>query len=119
MRLYLMPNKPTNKTRPWVSERIPFARRVDNSKFYNARKWRKISKLKRTLNPICECDECTELGRVLSSDVADHTRGLQFLLDHNLDPYDLNELKSMNHKCHNQKSGRDSHKNRGDGSNHQ
>lgn len=113
-----MPSKPDNIKRPWVQERVAFGRRKDNSKFYNSRKWRKVSKLKRELNPLCECDECVRLGRVRQADVADHTRGLQFLLDNGLDPYDLKELKSMNHSCHNKKSGRDSHSNRGDGLNH-
>lgn len=110
-----MPSKPKNIKRPWVVERVAFGRRNDNSKFYNARKWRKISKLKREQDPLCECDECKSLNRVRAADVADHTRGLQFLLDNGLDPYDLKELKSMSHQCHNKKSGRDSHKNRGDG----
>lgn len=114
-----MANKPERKKRHWVAERVAFGRRNDNSKFYNSRKWRKISKLKRELNPLCECEECVRLERVRSADVADHTRGLQFLLDNGLDPYDLKELKSMNHQCHNKKSGRDSHRRHGDGSNHQ
>lgn len=113
-----MANKPERKKRPWVAERVAFGRRNDNSKFYNSRKWRKISKLKRELNPLCECEECVRLERVRSADVADHTRGLQFLLDNGLDPYDLKELKSMNHACHNKKSGRDSHRKHGDGVNH-
>jgi hypothetical protein len=59
------------------------------------------------------------LNRVRPAQVADHKRGLQFLLDNGLDPYDLKELQSMSHECHNKKSGRDSHKKKGDGLNHQ
>jgi hypothetical protein len=44
--------------------------------------------------------------------VADHIRGLQFLLDAGLDPYSFNELQTMNNSCHNKKSGRDAHKNK-------
>ena len=113
-----MPKKPETKKPHWVAERVAFGRRVDNSKFYNSRKWRKISKLKREQDPLCQCDECVQLQRVRAADVADHTRGLQFLLDNGFDPYDLKELKSMSHTCHNKKSGRDSHRKHGDGSNH-
>lgn len=116
--LFNMPNRPNKIKRHWVADRVAFGRRKDNSKFYNSRKWRKVSKLKRELNPLCECDECEALGRVRTADVADHTRGLQYLLDNGLDPYDLKELKSMNHQCHNKKSGRDAHSNKGDGLNH-
>ena len=108
-----MPNKPQNIKRPWTTERVAFGRRNDNSKFYNSRKWRKVSKDYREANPLCECTECNRLGRVRSADVTDHKRGLQFLLDNGLDPYDLNELQSMSHSCHNKKSGRDAHKKRG------
>ena len=46
--------------------------------------------------------------------VCDHKRGLQFLLDNNIDPYNWDELQSGCHSCHNKKSGRDSRKtNRG------
>lgn len=96
--------------RQWVPERIAFGRRNDNSKFYNSRKWRKVSKEKRIKNPICECDECKKLNRVLPAEVVDHVKGLKYLLDNGLDPYDEKELQSMNHACHNKKSGRDSHK---------
>lgn len=105
-----MAKKPELKKRPWIEDRKPFARRRDNSKFYNSRKWRKISKLKRELNPFCECDECKSIGRIRPAEVADHIRGLQFLLDRGLDPYDLRELQSMSRECHNKKSGRDAHR---------
>ena len=108
-----MAKTPEKKNRQWIVERVPFARRNDNSRFYNARAWRKVSKSYRLQYPICECDECKELNRVLPAEVVDHTRGLQFLLDNGLDPYNFNELKSMNHLCHNKKSGRDAHKTRG------
>lgn len=114
-RHFSMPSKPKKIKRPWVKERVAFGRRKDNSAFYNSRAWRKVSKLKREQDPLCECEECKALGRVRIGHVADHIRGLQFLLDNNLDPYDLNELQTMNNQCHNKKSGRDAHKKLGDG----
>lgn len=105
-----MAKSPNKIKRHWVVERVSFARRNDNSKFYNARRWRKVSKQYRLINPICECNECKKLNRVLPAEVVDHKRGLQYLLDNGIDPYEYKELQSMNHLCHNKKSGRDAHK---------
>ncbi|MCG7502412.1 hypothetical protein MHM83_11060 [Tenacibaculum sp. Mcav3-52] len=108
-----MPKAPTPKRKPWQEERVSHGRRLhDNSKFYNGRPWRKVSKAYRSENPLCECKECKELERVLPAQVVDHVKGLQYLLDNNLDPYDWKELQSMNKKCHDKKSGRDAHKNK-------
>ena len=111
--LFNMPNLPTAKKKPWQEERVVQGRRLhDNSKFYNARKWRKVSKAYKSANPLCECNECKVSGLVKEGHVADHIRGLQFLLDAGLDPYSSNELQTMNNSCHNKKSGRDAHKNK-------
>ena len=106
-----MPNVPTPKKKPWQTERVVQGRRLhDNSKFYNARKWRKVSKAYKLENPICECEDCKANELVKEGHVADHIRGLQYLLDNNLDPYSFDELQTMNNSCHNKKSGRDAHK---------
>lgn len=106
-----MPVKPIVKKKFWQELRVVQGRRLhDNSKFYNARRWRKVSKAYKAAHPLCECSDCVVNELVKSSDVADHIRGLQFLLDNGLDPYDWKELQSMNSSCHNKKSGRDAHK---------
>jgi 5-methylcytosine-specific restriction protein A len=108
-----MPIKPTPKKKPWQEERVVQGRRLhDNSKFYNARRWRKVSKAYKAANPLCECEECKVKGLVKEGNETDHIRGLQFLLDKGLDPYDWKELQTMNSSCHNKKSGRDAHKNK-------
>jgi 5-methylcytosine-specific restriction protein A len=108
-----MPFKPTPKRKPWQEERVVHGRRLhDNSKFYNSRKWRNTSKAYRVEHPLCECDHCKKNEFVKPSEVVDHVRGLQFLIDNNLNPYDWNELKAMSRKCHDKKSGRDAHKNK-------
>ena len=106
-----MPYKPDNKQRHWVPERKAFGRRKDNSKFYNARKWRKVSVSYREAHP--QCEECLRNNRVGPAQVCDHIKGLDYLLDNNLNPYDEKELQSMCHACHNKKSGRESHGKRG------
>ena len=106
-----MPNFPKVKKKPWQTERVVQGRRLhDNSKFYNARAWRKVSKAYKVLNPLCECEDCKLNKLVKPAHVTDHKRGLQFLLDNKLNPYDYRELQAMNSSCHNKKSGRDAHK---------
>lgn len=104
-----MPSKPTNINRPWIKARKPFDREFDFSKFYNDRKWRKVSTAYREANPLCECDGCKAINRVRPAQVCDHKRGLKFLIDNGFDPYDWNELQSMSNECHNKKSGSESH----------
>lgn len=106
-----MPIAPKPKRKPWHQERVAHGRRKhNNSKFYNARSWRKTSKAYRVANPLCECKECDLLMVSKPAQVVDHVRGLQFLLDNNIDPYDWKELQSMSKKCHDKKSGRDAHR---------
>lgn len=105
-----MANAPKKQTRPWVKETKAFERPVDFTWFYNDRKWRKVSKAYRDANPVCECDECKASATVKPAQVCDHIKGLKFLLDNNMDPYDTNELQSMSHECHNKKSGKESHR---------
>lgn len=102
-----MPNRPKKIRRPWRPERIPFGRRKDNSAFYNDRKWRKVSRAYREANPFCA--ECERNGKVSAADVADHKKGLQYLLDNDMDPYDWEELEGLCHPCHNSKSGKQAH----------
>lgn len=108
-----MPKRPVNIKRPWVQERKPFGRDRDFSKFYNARKWRNTAKAHKLKHPFCV--DCEKEGIVAAVKVTDHVRGLGFLMDNGLDPYDYNELQSLCEKHHNIKSGKESHRNRGMG----
>lgn len=96
------PNKPK---RSWIKERVAFERPVDLSWFYNQWKWKKTSKAYREANPVCECNRCLIDGVVRPAQVCDHIKGLKYLLDNNIDPFDWNELQSMSKECHNKKSG--------------
>lgn len=107
-----MGKEPKKVNRPWMQERKAFERPVDLSWFYNQRRWRNVSKLYRQSHPLCECKECKQLQRTLPAEVVDHVRGLKFLLDNNIDPYDEKELQSMSKKCHNKKSGSESGRNK-------
>lgn len=105
-----MANKPKKVVRSWVKPRVAFERKVSYQDFYNARRWRNTSKAYREAHPICECEDCKRDDIVKKADVCDHVKGLGYLLDNSLDPYDWNELQSMNHECHNKKSGSESHR---------
>jgi hypothetical protein len=104
-----MPNSPKKIKRAYKPEKKSFSRPVDLSWFYNQWKWRKTSKAFLKSNPICKCVDCVRDGVLKEANVSDHIRGLKYLLDNNINPYDWNELQPMNDKCHNKKSGRESH----------
>jgi hypothetical protein len=105
-----MANKPKKVVRSWVKSRVAFDRKVSYQDFYNARKWRNTSKAYREANPICECEDCKRDEIVKKAEVCDHIKGLGYLMDNGIDPYDWNELQSMSHECHNKKSGSESHR---------
>ena len=111
-----MANRPKKIKRSWKPKREAFARPIDFTWFYNQSRWRKVAKLRKEKNPLCRI--CKENGLISPNEVTDHIRGLKFLLDNGFDPYDDNELDDLCHKCHNKKSGRESHAKRGMGSNH-
>lgn len=102
-----MPSKPNKISRSWAPEREAFERPIDYSWFYNQWKWKKLSKAYRLANPLCECDSCRESEVVKPAEVCDHIKGLKYLLDNNLDPYNVNELQSMSKECHNKKSAQE------------
>lgn len=108
-----MANKPQKIDRVYKPDRVAFERAVDHSGFYNSWTWRKISIAYRKAHPICECKDCKANEIVMPAQVCDHVKGLQFLLEHGISPYDYDELQSMSSECHNKKSGSESHRFRG------
>lgn len=105
-----MPSKPKQIARPWIPEKKAFERPVDLSWFYNQWKWKKTSKAYREAHPLCECQDCVNNGIVTPAEVCDHIKGLKYLLDNNIDPFDWSELQSMSKKCHDKKSGKEKNK---------
>lgn len=105
-----MANKPIKINRSWVKPREAFSREVSYQSFYNARRWRAVSKAYREAHPVCECGDCERDKIVKPAEVCDHIKGLGYLIKNGLDPYDWDELQSMSHECHNKKSGSESWK---------
>jgi len=102
-----MPNKAKPLKRHWIKERKPFQRKNDNSWFYNSKKWRMVSHLFRSNYPFCK--ECDKKGITKPTEVADHIHGLNYCLRNDIDPYLFSQLQPLCHKCHNKKSGKESH----------
>jgi len=67
--------------------------------FYNSRAWRKLSLAYRKEHPLCE--RCYRKGKIIPADVVDHIIPIR----QGHDPFDVNNLQSLCHKCHNSKSG--------------
>ena len=72
---------------------------VEFTKFYQSPQWRKLSKQKRTHQPLCE--HCLAAGRIRIADVVDHIIELK-------DDWSLrlewSNLQSLCHECHNTKT---------------
>lgn len=104
-----MANSPETKRKPWQEERVQHQRTKDMRWFYNSRKWRKFSKEYKAMNPLCV--ECELKGIVKAASVTDHIKTFE------IEPkgFDLDNLQSkymqpLCKKCHDSKSGKESHK---------
>jgi 5-methylcytosine-specific restriction enzyme A len=67
-------------------------------------RWRKESKQFLFEHPLCECDECKRMHRLLPSEVVDH------IIPHRGDPilfWDKNNWRAMSKRCHDQKTARE------------
>ena len=85
----------------WVPERKPFNTSVDNQKFYNSARWRKVALAFREKNPTCV--HCEEKGIVKESEVTDHIKPIT----NGGAEYDEANLQALCHSCHNSKSGKE------------
>ena len=71
---------------------------------YNTTRWRKASKMFLNEHPLCECNECKSLGRLVSSQVTDHKiphRGNLELF------WDESNWTAMSKKCHDRKTAKE------------
>lgn len=98
-----MPNKPKPIRPSWVPERKAFARRKDNSSFYNSWKWRKTAKAFRESNPCCV--KCEAEGIVSATEYVDHIERIEG----GGEKYDHSNLQGLCKFHHNSKSGKEAH----------
>ena len=84
-----------------MHERKPGA---SNQKFYNSADWRRTAAQHKASNPLCAI--CEENGQVTPADVTDHI----IPINEGGARFDWQNLQSLCHPHHNQKSGREAHK---------
>lgn len=106
--LFNMPNSPKKRNRPWVVKRPKQHRSIDMTWFYNDSRWRKFSKAFKQRHPLCI--DCDKKGIVTQTEVTDHK--IRYV--EGGPGFDLNNLKDKDFeprcaKCHNSRSGRQSH----------
>ena len=98
-----MPNLPKSKRRPWMPDKPNHMREVDNSSFYNSRRWRAISKYFRKKNPLCI--QCERDGNgPTAAQCVDHIKQISM----GGDMISTSNLQSLCNSCHAKKSGRES-----------
>jgi 5-methylcytosine-specific restriction protein A len=94
-----MPSKPTRKQRPWLQGSHKSSKaRVERNKIYGTAQWRKLRLIHIRQQPLCV--ECNAPGQVV-----DHITPIRM----GGEPFDMANLQTMCHKCHNIKSGKEAH----------
>ena len=94
-----MPNVPKRKQRPWLQGQNKSSKaRIERNKFYQSTAWRRLRGMFIKRNPLCV--ECESIGQVVDHIVPIKSGGDSLAWDN---------LQTMCHRCHNVKSGRESH----------
>lgn len=103
-----MPTLNKSTRPPWVPERKAHeGRRSPNQAIYNSPRWRGLSKLHKKANPLCV--ECEAKGIVAAVYVTDHI----VPINKGGAPYEWSNLQSLCRRCHDSKSGREAHDDKG------
>ncbi|USD32048.1 MULTISPECIES: HNH endonuclease [Vibrio] len=92
-------NPRCNKHRKDNKDNYQRLRSYRNKSFYDSQEWRKLSKLKRTITPLCEV--CLYENITTPAEVADHIREIEDRPDLK---YCINNLMSLCRTCHNIKT---------------
>jgi len=118
-KLYIKKRKPWELPKRDYNKEQGQGRKITPTWFYNSKAWKRIREVKLKLNPFCECEDCKRRNRILQANTVDHIIPIN-----PIDPYDtqngkygepllLSNLQSMTARCHNKKSGREAHRDRG------
>jgi len=90
--------------RPWITERPAQEGRFHpNAKFYQSTAWRKLRAVKIERFPLCE--ECQRRGITTPAQMVDHI----VPINKGGAPFDIDNIQSPCHQCHNRKSGAEAH----------
>lgn len=95
-----MPNIPKGTKRPWLARKPKqnTEARKERNKFYKTKRWRDLRLMFIRQQPLCV--ECGVEGKVV-----DHIKPIRL----GGAPLDWDNLQTMCHRCHNAKSGRETH----------
>jgi len=80
--------KPVDKNKSWGGD----------TKVYSRKKWRQLRAFWIKGSPLCV--ECEQEGRTVAADVVDHVKPVK----QGGGMYDMNNLQSLCHSCHNRKT---------------
>ena len=97
-----MPKLPTGKSRPWIPKKPTHMREVDNTSFYNSKRWRSLRNYFIQKSPLCE--HCKRDGVITGAQMVDHIKPITM----GGSPVDQKNLQSLCTSCHNSKSGKES-----------
>lgn len=78
------------------SQRYDTNRGTTTERGYGA-DWVKVRSIKLSQNPLCECNRCKEMGRILVADTVHHVEPVETHPELRLD---IQNLESMSHRCH-------------------
>lgn len=81
----------------WVKKTPNTKRDQHTDSFYLSRRWRRLSKLKRKFDPLCECDRCKEKNRRITAEEVHHIKGIKDRPDLK---YEWSNLMSISKRCH-------------------
>ena len=98
-----MPILPKSRKRPWIPEKPEHLREVDNSSFYNSKRWRSLRNYFIQKNPLCNI--CKRKGITEGAQMVDHIKPIsKFGMGV---ATDIKNLQSLCNKCHAKKSGQE------------
>ena len=96
-----MPSLPKSKERPWIPKRKQHERQIDNSKFYQSKRWRATRNFYIQANPLCE--ECKRSNKIKGGQCVDHIKPIS----QGGHITDYSNLQTLCNKCHAKKSGKE------------
>ena len=96
-----MPILPKSRKRPWIPDKPEHLREVDNSSFYNSKRWRSLRNYFIQKNPLCNI--CKRKGITKGAEMVDHIKPIT----KGGSPVDQLNLQSLCNKCHAKKSGQE------------
>ena len=78
----------------------------NNKHIYGSARWQRLRDYFITMNPLCQCEQCSFLNLVTPAEVVDHIIEIK----DGGDPWDVKNLQSLSRSCHARKTGQEHRK---------